>query len=341
SSRLSSSKSFPVHLHHRNRSDVRPPNDTATPATTERQHWSRRLFIDTSDLESDKSRGGDNTTSNGKQRHSKPRDHHRIPRAVNQIASAGGARNLLPTRSFHKAGDRDREAADGNLLKPSLTHDSSRSLQSSRSTSAHNADADSRKGSLSLASDLNRKLGWTTLRDIKTMDDLEEVRRTREKGEEFLRAKLSSMGLLAADITRQLDYTYYNLLERVSTLYSTIRTFQELIDSSSALQDNFQRDNANIESDIRKQLGDFQNFDPQMRRIDVLEDRMSAGRNKMEALGDRLDVVRREIKAWERRENEWQARVSRRLRIFWGVMGTTIVVLVIAYVVQKWPAEIT
>lgn len=155
-----------------------------------------------------------------------------------------------------------------------------------------------------------------------------------------LRTKLSSVGSLAADITRRLDYTYYNLLERVSTLYSTIRTFQDLVDSSSTLQDDFERDNANLEQDFRKQLGEFKEFRPQIDRIDVLEKRMSAGRNKMEALGKRLDSVRQEIEGWERRENEWQARVSRRLRIFWAVIITATVFVVIAYVVQEWPNNI-
>ncbi|CRG89899.1 hypothetical protein PISL3812_06938 [Talaromyces islandicus] len=339
SSRLSSAKTFPVHLHHRHRSESRP----STPG--ERQHWSRRLFIDTSDLEPDKARAVENNHNGyhghhngGKHRHSKSRD-HRIPRAVNQIASAGGARNLLPSRTFHR-GDKEKEAGDDNLLKPAATLDSSRSVQSSRSTSTHNAE--SRQGSLAAtggSGDLSKKLALANLRDVKTMEDLDEVKRRREKGEESLRTKLSSVGSLAADITRRLDYTYYNLLERVSTLYSTIRAFQDLVDSSSTLQDDFERDNANLEQDFRRQLGEFKQFCPQIDRIDVLEKRMSAGRNKMEALGKRLDSVRQEIEGWERRENEWQARVSRRLRIFWAIIITATVLVVIAYVVQEWPVK--
>jgi hypothetical protein len=126
----------------------------------------------------------------------------------------------------------------------------------------------------------------------------------------------------------------------VSTLYSTIRTFQDLVDSNSTLQGDFERDNANLEQDFRKQLGEFKEFRPQIDRIDVLEKRMSAGRNKMEALGKRLDSVRQEIEGWERRENEWQARVSRRLRIFWAIIFTATVFVVIAYVVQEWPGNI-
>ena len=63
---------------------------------------------------------------------------------------------------------------------------------------------------------------------------------------------------------------------------------------------------------------------------------MKAGRTRMETLGNRLETVRKEIEGWERREGEWQARVSRRLRMLWGVVGSVILVLVVAYGVQSW-----
>lgn len=154
----------------------------------------------------------------------------------------------------------------------------------------------------------------------------------------FLRATLSSIGTLATDITRRLDYTYYNLLERYSTLHAIIDSFQELVNSGSALYDDFQRETRNMDHEYRKQLEEFKGFEPQVRKIEALEKRMNAGRAKFEELGNRLNAVREEIEGWERREGEWQARVSRRLRIMWAVMGTAIVVLIIAIIVQSWPS---
>lgn len=142
---------------------------------------------------------------------------------------------------------------------------------------------------------------------------------------------------MATDITRRLDYTYYNLLERFSTLHAIIDSFQELVNSGSALYDDFQRETRNMDHDYRKQLEEFKGFEPQVRKIEALEKRMNAGRAKFEELGNRLNAVREEIEGWERREGEWQARVSRRLRIMWAVMGTAIVVLIIAIIVQSWP----
>ncbi|KAL1965307.1 hypothetical protein VTN77DRAFT_5909 [Rasamsonia byssochlamydoides] len=322
-SRLANTRS---HLHHRHRHEGRQAHATRNGQPEERQHWPRRLFIDTSDLDSYKPRS--------KHRHSKSRD-GRLPRTMNQLASAGGARSLLPSKTFGR--EKDREGDSGLLkpLKPSSTHESARSQWSSRPSSV--LSTGSRKGSLVEENDLNEKLGLIRRKEIKTMEDLEKERQKREKGEEALRATLSSIGTLVTDITRRLDHTYYNLLERFSTLHEIIDSFQELADSSSALYDDFQRETRNMDHEYRKQLEEFQGFEPQIRKIEALEKRMSAGREKVEALGKRLNAVREEIDGWERREGEWQARVSRRLRITWAVMGTAIVVLIIAAVAQNWP----
>lgn len=212
-SRLAAARTFPVSLHHRNRSEVVRPTNHSTArssATEERQPWPRRLFVDTSvDTEpqqqqqqqqtpSDKSKHSGEKTH----RYSKSRDHHhRLPRAVNQIASAGGARNLLPTRTFHsrhsslqtRGEDRNRDGipSDLNFLKPiaataSHGYDSSRSRLGSRSSSTHN-NSRSRAESLVVAEeegDLNAKLSLTKGKEIRTMEDLNQAKKEREKGEE-------------------------------------------------------------------------------------------------------------------------------------------------------------
>jgi tetrahydromethanopterin S-methyltransferase subunit G len=64
---------------------------------------------------------------------------------------------------------------------------------------------------------------------------------------------------------------------------------------------------------------------------------MKKGRQRVEELGKRLETVRQQIDSWEERETEWQTRVSRRLRIFWGIVCSAFLVLVLALVVQNWP----
>lgn len=139
-------------------------------------------------------------------------------------------------------------------------------------------------------------------------------------------------------MTRRLDYTYYNLLEKITALNSTIGSFQELSDSASTLLSDFERETANLDQDIRKQIDDLKGFQPQMQKADALEKRMKLGRQRVEDLGRRLEAVRHEIDSWEQRESEWQSRVSRRLRIFWAVVGSACLVLVLALILQNWPA---
>ena len=167
---------------------------------------------------------------------------------------------------------------------------------------------------------------------------MHEKRREANGNHRYLRSALSSIGTLATDVTRRLDYTYYNLLEKITALNSTIGLFQELSDSASTLLSDFERETAGLDQEIRKQINDLKGFEPQIQKADALEERMTAGRQRVEDLGKRLETVRREIDLWERRESEWQSRISRRLRIFWTIVGSALLVLVFAVVLQNWPA---
>lgn len=64
---------------------------------------------------------------------------------------------------------------------------------------------------------------------------------------------------------------------------------------------------------------------------------MKAGRSKMVNLGERLDKVRREIEGWERREGEWQARVTQRLRVLGGFVAGLVLMVIVASVLRSAP----
>lgn len=142
---------------------------------------------------------------------------------------------------------------------------------------------------------------------------------------------------MATDVTRRLDYTYYNLLEKTTALSSTISSFQELSDSASTLLSDFERETANLDQYIRKQINELKGFQPQMQKADMLEKRMKQGQQRVEELGNRLEAIRREIDSWEQRESDWQSRTSRRLRIFWAVLGGAFVVFLLSLVLHNWP----
>ncbi|KAB8227811.1 uncharacterized protein BDW43DRAFT_236793 [Aspergillus alliaceus] len=152
----------------------------------------------------------------------------------------------------------------------------------------------------------------------------------------YLRSALSMIGTLATDITRRLDYTYYNLLEKLAALHTTIASFQELSDSTSELFNYFERETTALDQDIRKQIGELNGFQHQTQKIEALEERMKMGRMRAEVLSRRLEEMRKEIDCWERGEAECQIRISRRLRIFWLVVSAGIFVLTIVLIAQNW-----
>ncbi|ODM15937.1 hypothetical protein SI65_08778 [Aspergillus cristatus] len=310
---------------------------------TQQRHDERRSVDD--DKQQDRRAISDNTISNAnldpgksrpfhKHKRSKSRD-IRFPRTMSQIASStgAGARALLPTWSGSGSKEKDREGDDG-LLRP-VTRDTSRTRWGSDSTSG--LGTGSRRGSFLEGIEQSDRIGPPRQQEIRSPEDLEQVTSRRKQAEEYLRSALVSIGTLATDITRRLDYTYYNLLEKITALNTTISSFQGLADSTSTIFNEFEREIAGMYQEINRQVGELGEFQPQLEKIEALEERMKRNKEKAEALEGRLEKMKDEVSRWEKKEVEWQSRVNRRLRIFWSVVVTATLALVIAVVVQNWP----
>ncbi|KAJ5602184.1 hypothetical protein N7510_011718 [Penicillium lagena] len=299
--------------------------DTSDPHSRRRPS-PRQLLIDPLGLDGAKS-------SHHRHKHSKSRE-LRLPRPMSHLASsAASARGLLPTWSGR---EKDRESDDG-LLRP-ITRETTRTSRW-ESDSTVGLGTGSRKGSPLDVPEFPDQLGSIRQQEIRNRDDLDMVKKRRKQGEEYLRTALSSIGTQATDVTRRLDYTYYNLLEKLTALSATIGSFQELSDSASTLLNDFERETAGLDQEIRKQINELKGFEPQAQKADALAERMKAGRRRVEDLGNRLEAVRQGIDNWERREVEWQTRVSRRLRIFWMIVTSAVLVLALAIILQNWPAS--
>ncbi|OAT02873.1 uncharacterized protein BDCG_17812 [Blastomyces dermatitidis ER-3] len=180
------------------------------------------------------------------------------------------------------------------------------------------------------------RLPFGRRRENVTMAEVRRERMWRIKEEESNRTTLSDLSTLSTNITRRLDTTYYALLEKISNLHSAIYSFHTLSTAASSLHSDFTRETDNLSRDTTAQIDEFHTaFTAQIQRIEVLEGRMRAGAEKAAALNRRMEIVRGKIEAWDRREGEWQRRVTTRLRIFWAVVGTAVVVLVAALAVQQ------
>ncbi|KAL5333599.1 hypothetical protein BJX70DRAFT_380474 [Aspergillus crustosus] len=266
---------------------------------------------------------------------------------MHQVSSRAVGRGPLSTY-------REQDSEEDGLLRP-ITRETTRTRWGSDSTGF---SAGSRKGSVFDEIDKDiRLISIKRSEEIRSVDDLQRVRDQRNRGEEYeicwalchcranmfnnryLRSALSVIGTLATDITRRLDYTYYGLLEKIAALNVTIASFQELSDSASKLFDDFQRETTGLEQDIWKQIGDLHDFQPQLQRIEALEERMRASKTRAKDLGNRLEAMRNEIERWDKREIEWQTRTNQRLRIFWGLVITAILAILVAIVLQHWPSD--
>nr|KMM64201.1 hypothetical protein CPAG_00553 [Coccidioides posadasii RMSCC 3488] len=158
-------------------------------------------------------------------------------------------------------------------------------------------------------------------------EDVEKERERRMEAEKSNSAALSSIADHSIRFSQRLDIAYYNLLDRLSSIRSTIQSFQSLCELTTNLDTDFNNQAAKLVQETRKQITDFQGFVPQIHKVEALERRMNDCREKALKLDKRLEAVRERIDAWDRKEVEWQKRVSRRLRILWAVMGTVVLLL--------------
>lgn len=288
-------------------------------------HHHRHFGIDTSLFDRGSSK------SPHRERHIRSKSYDpRLTRKMNHIASSTGARSLLPTWPGGK--ERDRDGDDG-LLRPTTSEPIQSHLMSESPSGG--GTGSSRKEILILSdSDLSLRVGSIQKQEIRSMEDIEQAKRRRKQGEQYLRSSLASIGTLATDMTRRFDYTYYNLLDRIAKLNSIIVSFQDLADSASALLKDVDRETEGLEHEIRRQLEELKGFNAQAEKVLALEERMKVGKKKIEVLGNRLRAAGNEIEDWEKREDRLRTQTNRRLRIFWVAVVTSVLVLFIAIAIQ-------
>ena len=152
-----------------------------------------------------------------------------------------------------------------------------------------------------------------------------------------LRQTLSVLSTLSTTTTRRLDYTYYALLSHLSALAATISDLRNLSSSTSVHQQTFATESKEISHEISHQISAFEDFEAQSQRIKALQKRMHSGKQYVEALGARLERVKSKVEGYERTEEEWRDRVSRRLRMLWGCIGTILCLFVVFVIIRHWP----
>ncbi|KAK4507187.1 hypothetical protein PRZ48_000922 [Zasmidium cellare] len=150
--------------------------------------------------------------------------------------------------------------------------------------------------------------------------DVKRVREQNEQREEELRESLKSVEEAAMSSTRQLDDTYYSILEKASILRSTVASLQQLAEESRRMHSSFNDDTNKLVSETKRNLASFGNFEGQEKTINNLVSNLKTSKDKTSALNDRLEAARNRIEAYEKREKEKQKKRRKNWWIVWGVL---------------------
>ena len=165
-------------------------------------------------------------------------------------------------------------------------------------------------------------------------EDVTKLKKENEKREEQLRASLKSVEEMSMSSTRQLDDTYYAILEKASILRSTVASLRQLADESRRMHASFEEDTSKLDRDTQRNLSSYGNFQQQEKTINELVTKLSDSKGRTNKLNDRLESARLRVEAFEKREDAKLAKRRVRWNIMWGTL-VAVVVLVIAILLAR------
>jgi hypothetical protein len=84
-----------------------------------------------------------------------------------------------------------------------------------------------------------------------TQKDVEKLRNITAEAEKELYGRLAAVNNTSVDITRRLDYTYYNLSEKVGNLVAIVKSFHSLSSQTKDMIDTFAGEASMLERDVK------------------------------------------------------------------------------------------
>lgn len=165
----------------------------------------------------------------------------------------------------------------------------------------------------------------------------EIVRRDDElaAAEEEMRSRVNEITTTGVEMTRRLDYGYYNLLEKVNNLIGTIGSFQSLSKQTGQLVHNFEKETHRLDIDTRHRADVFkQAFEARDEKATTLSERGKEVSRRAEDLSQRLENARTILQNWEQREASTR-RSWDRVKSVCGYSVMCVVLLLISLIVVK------
>ncbi|TGJ85888.1 hypothetical protein E0Z10_g2859 [Xylaria hypoxylon] len=146
-----------------------------------------------------------------------------------------------------------------------------------------------------------------------------------------LRISLVELNTFSNSTIARLDEIYSSVLQRLGSLRSTLMAMKELAAMSQEINKTFTSESRALVSEIESQLSVYDQSADQKKRIEDLQARIHAGRDKVQALSKRVDVVRERIEGWEKADKEWQERTRKRLKTVWIIISVVAFVLMFLF----------
>ncbi|KAJ2985445.1 hypothetical protein NUW58_g5525 [Xylaria curta] len=156
-----------------------------------------------------------------------------------------------------------------------------------------------------------------------------------------LRKSLVDLNTFSNATIARLDDTYSSVLQRLGSLQNTVAAMKELAVMSQEINKSFTNESRALVSEIESQLSLCDQSADQKKRIQELQARIHAGRDKVQALSKRVDAVRGRIEGWEKANNEWQERTRRRLKAIWIIISIVAFVLMLLLVGAQYAPSST
>ena len=170
-----------------------------------------------------------------------------------------------------------------------------------------------------------------------TKSDIVRKDKEIEVAEDEMREALEDVNRTGMEITRRLDYGYYNLLEKIGNLVGTIQSFQTLAEQSKQLVVNFEHESERLDGDMRRRLEKFKDgFEQREKRVEGMEERGSEVARKAADLGQRMDKMRVMIENWERREDRSRKKWGRFWGMCWSMIALFLVLIVGLVMWKEW-----
>lgn len=173
-----------------------------------------------------------------------------------------------------------------------------------------------------------------------TQKDVDKLRQNTAAAETELQRRLATVNKTSVDITRRLDYTYYNILEKVGNLVAIVQSFHSLSSQTKDMIEVFAKDASMLERDVKIKVERLKtSFDEKDSHAKGLEDRGARANAKAQDLGARLENARQRVEAWEKKEGAERRRRSWFWKGIWIAFSVVMLVIFFGLTWREWRSE--